>query len=56
MVQIQKIGREHNNIYRIAGNVRMVLIFVYFVCSIPYTKIKNYKNLNVKIFSSACDL
>ena len=29
--------------YRIAGNFRMVLIFVYFVCSIPYTKIKTAK-------------
>ena len=29
--------------YRIAGNFRMVLIFVYFVCSIPYTKIKTVK-------------
>ena len=26
--------------YCIAGNFRMVLIFVYFVCAIPYTKIK----------------
>ena len=31
------------NRYRIAGNFRMVLIFVYFVCSIPYTKIKTAK-------------
>jgi hypothetical protein len=27
----------------IAGNFRMVLIFVYFVCSFPYTKIKTTK-------------
>ena len=26
------------NYYRIAGNFRMVLIFIYFVCSIPYTQ------------------
>ena len=28
---------------RIAGNFRMVTIFIYFVCSIPYTKIKTAK-------------
>ena len=29
--------------YCIAGNFRMVLIFVYFICSIPYTKIITVK-------------
>ena len=48
--------------YRIAGNFRMVLIFVYFVCSIPYTKIKTTKIILFKpiilyeIFSSTQSL
>ena len=37
------IGVDGYPKYRIAGNFRMVLIFVYFVCSIPYTKIKPTK-------------
>ena len=36
--------------YRIAGNFRMVLVFVYFVCSIPYTKIKTAKIWNFYFF------
>ena len=37
--------------YRIAGNFRMVLIFAYFVCSIPYMKIKTAKIWTYNFFS-----
>jgi hypothetical protein len=45
----------HDN-YRIAGNFRMVLFFVYFVRSIPYAKIKTTKFKHAKFVSSARDL
>ena len=35
----------------------LILVYMYFVCSIPYTKLKTYETLNVpKFLFRACTL